>query len=402
MKARDVNVRFGDLASHRMEESSLAEYPHKLPYTQLVTCDKVGIIDCAPEVETRSLMSGEQLSGGLVVNFVEGRGVWCPCGSQFHKIRLNLSESGVARWERVARIVQRTYPSLTEQRPEFGAHHKQEVARSSISLTSVLNADGDEGASTESHLGDSSAEGHAPAARSFIRSNGDANIIGQQMQNGPKTGVKHHKPDRLEVTRSEEACGESVNMVEQGETETKSIMTEKQRLHLLSENSFRYDLRLWPEVKPLYRAVNFQMDDFLRPYLSYIIPYGGFVDRFSWFLLAVLLALTMAYGGIHMSVWTHDFPTEEERWMWRGSSIVVAAFGWFVAVVVILFSMWDEFQPVWRGGIVVLGIVSIFVCGLLLCAASRIFIVVESFISLRTVPVGVYVAIPWANYIPHI
>lgn len=33
---------------------------------------------------------------------------------------------------------------------------------------------------------------------------------------------------------------------------------------------------------------------------------------------------------------------------------------------------------------------------------GRVFIVVESFISLRHVPVGVYEGVGWAQYIPHL
>lgn len=32
---------------------------------------------------------------------------------------------------------------------------------------------------------------------------------------------------------------------------------------------------------------------------------------------------------------------------------------------------------------------------------SRVFIIVESFISLRHVPVGVYTNVGWSKYIPH-
>jgi hypothetical protein len=34
--------------------------------------------------------------------------------------------------------------------------------------------------------------------------------------------------------------------------------------------------------------------------------------------------------------------------------------------------------------------------------AARLYLVVESFISLRDVPAGVYATVPWAQYIPHI
>jgi hypothetical protein len=37
-----------------------------------------------------------------------------------------------------------------------------------------------------------------------------------------------------------------------------------------------------------------------------------------------------------------------------------------------------------------------------LIIASRLFLFVESFTSLRDVPSGVYATVPWAHYIPHI
>lgn len=39
--------------------------------------------------------------------------------------------------------------------------------------------------------------------------------------------------------------------------------------------------------------------------------------------------------------------------------------------------------------------------GTLLYIFSRLYIVVESFVSLRRVPIGVYETVTWAQYIPH-
>ena len=33
---------------------------------------------------------------------------------------------------------------------------------------------------------------------------------------------------------------------------------------------------------------------------------------------------------------------------------------------------------------------------------ARIFLVVESFVSLRHVPIGVYASVPWSDWLPHI
>jgi len=38
----------------------------------------------------------------------------------------------------------------------------------------------------------------------------------------------------------------------------------------------------------------------------------------------------------------------------------------------------------------------------LLYSGARLFIIVESFISIRKLPLGVFVTIDWAKYIPHL
>lgn len=291
-----------------MNEFDLAEYHSQLSYLPRVTCDNVGIVDYAPEVGTRSLVSGQQLSGGLVVNVYEGD-IFCRCSSRAHKIRLNLPESGIARWEQIARVLQRKYPSLTGQRPEL--------------RNSLTN------------------------------------------ESGPAS------------------C-------------------------LLPHERFAKDFSDWDTLRRIHsRALNFDMEHFLdmASDLEDIVTLPSSVDTFSWISLAILVALISAYGGIHMSVWHYDFPTEKERWLWRVGSADVASFGWFMVVALssadtLAGKFPDSNALSLLSFYIVLFIV--FFISLSLCAASRIFIVVESFISLRTVPIGVYAAIPWANCIPHI
>ena len=49
--------------------------------------------------------------------------------------------------------------------------------------------------------------------------------------------------------------------------------------------------------------------------------------------------------------------------------------------------------------ILLLGLIVVTICGALLFIFARVFIVVESFISVRHVPFGVYVNVGWAKYI---
>ena len=143
------------------------------------------------------------------------------------------------------------------------------------------------------------------------------------------------------------------------------------------------------------------------------------------FMLRFFIPLTAAYGGVHLSAWNFGFPSRLESIIWRAACFIImgspfallAVRGW-VRIYIDFKSYFDrlknpkllEFLRIWRiDG--VLGLQVSFpriACYgsaglLLLCyAASRLYLVVESFISLRHVPIGVYAAVPWVQNIPHV
>jgi hypothetical protein len=140
-------------------------------------------------------------------------------------------------------------------------------------------------------------------------------------------------------------------------------------------------------------------------------------DWQGFVVLGILVVLCAAYGGVHLSTWNFDFPTPLEKKLWKISCISTVA-GSLLAPG---FSFWFEkvfdeggfidgtigtITDVWSGmdGIdrllALLGSFAMLFSPLLL--ASRLFLVVESFVSLRDVPSGVYATVPWAQYIPHI
>lgn len=127
-----------------------------------------------------------------------------------------------------------------------------------------------------------------------------------------------------------------------------------------------------------------------------------------WIIEITLILATASYGGIHALVWNYKFGTLAERWLWRGSCILLAS-------TVLIMSLTRRIS---RG---ILGMLPrdtfitefLYVCSwtligfvltdiLALFMVARLYIVVESFISLRSVPIGVYASIPWANAIPHL
>ena len=411
MYERDVVIRFGDSAYCSVKEFELAEYVSRLSSFEEVTCNKVGIVECASEVETRNLVSGQQLSEGLVVNLCPKWVTSCPCHSTAHKIRLTLSKSDVARWERISRLVQRKYPGLVGQLTGIPTYKDQENTRISEPTTSTCNADNSDEISAGARLGDSSVEKYAHATRFVTDPSGSANIssaslcsqISHHMQDGPEIEVEHRETETLGLRKTTEAHGSSASATEPGQRQVE-VFHEKN--DLLPRYSFAISYGHFMPEKVLSRAVNFNLDDF-RNFLD-AWAYGiKSTDAFTWILLAILLGLMTAYGGIHLSIWGYEFPTEKERWLWRVASLNVTAFGWFFVICWLLSHSFDSIE----NGMVCdilpeatfLWPLFIMLClAILFCAASRVFIVVESFISLRTVPIGVYAAIPWAQYIPHI
>lgn len=123
-------------------------------------------------------------------------------------------------------------------------------------------------------------------------------------------------------------------------------------------------------------------------------------------LLLLALALPLAYGGIHLCAWSYEFPTAPERLGWIISaigiagalpSLLVVGFLFITTVASVMGCSYSERVDYW------MVIVSRGMCYLLLVfyVAARVFIVVESFISLRHVPIGVYLAPSWIQMIPH-
>ena len=95
------------------------------------------------------------------------------------------------------------------------------------------------------------------------------------------------------------------------------------------------------------------------------------------------------YSGIHLTQWNAHFPTNLERILW------FAACGWmlmalplFVCDELRLFpsTLANWFNNLW----------------FVLCIFASIYIVVESFISLRSLPAGAYTTVRWTEFLPHV
>ena len=143
------------------------------------------------------------------------------------------------------------------------------------------------------------------------------------------------------------------------------------------------------------------------------------------YLLRFFIPLTAAYGGIHLSAWNFEFPSRAESVIWRTACFIIMGSSFALLSVPLcttlqgkidrypyvfrpskfqLFLRGEGTEGIWNLLSDISGIMFIVLAVLLLLcyAASRIYLVVESFISLRHVPIGVYAAVPWVENIPHV
>lgn len=177
----------------------------------------------------------------------------------------------------------------------------------------------------------------------------------------------------------------------------------------------------WPWLQPLLTWRSRNVD-------------GEFLDRHGPVrLLLTLLFLASLYGGIHLALWNYDFPTPVESLLWRISATTLGSAPVLIILVALLFTAsyrYEDFSSSRRGpgltdwvkkifprfcsavshmwkswgeGVILYMFLQGFVLAAIVYIFARIFIVVESFISLRHVPIGVYEGgLGWSKYIPHL
>ena len=123
-------------------------------------------------------------------------------------------------------------------------------------------------------------------------------------------------------------------------------------------------------------------------------------------LLAPLMILvTAAYGAIHLSALSVPFPTNLERLLWEIACYVLIGVAGGMAVVLVVWQVWkniysDRRRSRWFS----LFFVTFLYTAGLPSLLARTYIVIEAFLSLRHVPIGVYESPPlnFMNYVPHL
>ncbi|KAL9019878.1 MAG: hypothetical protein Q9185_002820 [Variospora sp. 1 TL-2023] len=189
------------------------------------------------------------------------------------------------------------------------------------------------------------------------------------------------------------------------------------------------DVRRWTLAAQASRRIGEELyRDSPKPSVNYFTSYAhsifldrkglqaGFYGYFcAWASGGLIAALTicMFYGAAHATAWMFIFPTNVERLLWRISCLdtiagVVSLLACFSIIVFhhehgqklmlkSFFSRERGMMPLLYRLVILLGVVN-FPFWIL----SRLYIIVETFISLRHVQLGVYETVEWTEFIPHL
>ena len=103
----------------------------------------------------------------------------------------------------------------------------------------------------------------------------------------------------------------------------------------------------------------------------------------------------VVFGGIHCAGWFFYFPSTDEAMLWRVSSAILTGIAFLLPLFfyLIMETSSDGFR--WL----------VFITGVLAFIAyvvSRLFLLVEAFISLRYLTPGMLALVKWTSFIPHI
>ncbi|KAM0797376.1 hypothetical protein BDR22DRAFT_810384, partial [Usnea florida] len=142
---------------------------------------------------------------------------------------------------------------------------------------------------------------------------------------------------------------------------------------------------------------------------------AGFYAYFcSWASGGLIAALSvcMFYGAAHATAWDFVFPTPVERLLWRIACIdtIAGVISLLAIFSVVVFYHEHGFRLLWKSfftrepGVLPLLYRLVILIGLLnapFFVLSRIYIITETFISLRRAQLGIYQTVQWTDYIPH-
>jgi len=102
-----------------------------------------------------------------------------------------------------------------------------------------------------------------------------------------------------------------------------------------------------------------------------------------------LISLAVIYGGLHAAAWDAHFPSYVEQILWRVSVLTIIVSSAMYLLTLLDVSSEGATLYVW-----------LFLPALVFL--PRLYLVIEAFISVRSLPVGAYQTVDWVEFLPHI
>ncbi|KAK4691579.1 hypothetical protein P7C71_g5445, partial [Lecanoromycetidae sp. Uapishka_2] len=111
--------------------------------------------------------------------------------------------------------------------------------------------------------------------------------------------------------------------------------------------------------------------------------------------LWALIAPTIAVGGVHIASWNIGLPSKVEHWMWRASTICCS-------IIPVLFAILVHFYDQRTSRLRHKVLAFLLFLTATLYGLTRLYMIVEVFLSLRTLPPSAFECIQWSSFVPHI
>ncbi|MCJ1369318.1 hypothetical protein MMC20_000528 [Loxospora ochrophaea] len=134
----------------------------------------------------------------------------------------------------------------------------------------------------------------------------------------------------------------------------------------------------------------------------------GFAYTKKLQLQLILCLASGVFGGVHALAWNSFFISTPELWLWRISSIIITCSGVVAAICVAinlavkrLFAVSSENVVYSLSSLFPLLLSAFLTTMPLAYCAARIYLLVEAFVSLRSLPAEAYQTPDWTQLIPH-
>ena len=103
----------------------------------------------------------------------------------------------------------------------------------------------------------------------------------------------------------------------------------------------------------------------------------------------------VVFGGIHCAGWFFNFPSNGETMLWRVSSAVLTGVAFLLPLL--FYFLMDTSSNSFRWLVYITAVLAF-----IAYVVSRLLLLVEAFISLRHLTLGMLALVKWTSFIPHI